>query len=71
MPIYEYECNKCENIFEVSMSMRDKEDKIIICPKCKSGDVVQLFYGVKVNLAKKSTINNSSGGCCGGQGCCS
>ncbi|MCX6382933.1 MAG: zinc ribbon domain-containing protein [Actinobacteria bacterium] len=69
MPIYEYECNKCENIFEVSMSMKDREDKTIVCPKCKSGNVAQLFYGVKVNINKRSMINNNLGGCCGGTGC--
>ena len=40
MPTYEYECSKCEDIFEVFQSMTD--ERIKKCPKC-GGKVNRLF----------------------------
>ena len=40
MPTYEYECPKCEDIFEVFQSMKD--DRIKNCPEC-GGKVKRLF----------------------------
>ena len=34
MPIYEYRCKKCQNTFEMLVSVRDSDKKIINCPKC-------------------------------------
>jgi putative FmdB family regulatory protein len=33
MPIYEYECNNCQNRFEVRQDFKDKPQAK--CPKCK------------------------------------
>lgn len=68
MPIYEYECGKCKNTFEASMSIKDKGNIRVTCPKCKSDDVNQIFNGVNINA--KSTAGRKSNGCCGGSGCC-
>ncbi len=35
MPIYEYECKKCEKIFEVQQKISD--DPLSQCPDCGSG----------------------------------
>ena len=40
MPTYEYECSKCENLFEVFQSMTD--ERIKKCPEC-GGKVSRLF----------------------------
>ena len=35
MPIYEFQCNDCKNVFEMlTLGMREKADAV--CPKCKS-----------------------------------
>lgn len=39
MPIYEYECKSCENVFEVQQRMTDEPLKI--CPDCQ-GEVKKL-----------------------------
>lgn len=39
MPIYEYECKACENVFEVQQRMTDEPLKI--CPDCQ-GEVKKL-----------------------------
>jgi len=33
MPTYEYECQKCQHLFEVFQSIKDNPKKT--CPKCK------------------------------------
>ncbi|HEX8947367.1 MAG TPA: zinc ribbon domain-containing protein [Dissulfurispiraceae bacterium] len=38
MPIYEYSCNKCSEIFAVFQSV-NADEKEAKCPKCGSGDV--------------------------------
>jgi len=61
MPIYEYKCKKCENIFSKLVFNQDTK---IECPSCKSEDVEKQI----------STISSSSGGSsgsCYGGGCAS
>jgi putative FmdB family regulatory protein len=41
MPIYEYECGKCENQFEVEQRITDEPIKT--CPKCRSKRVKKLI----------------------------
>lgn len=41
MPIYEYECGKCENQFEVEQRITDEPIKT--CPKCRSKKVKKLI----------------------------
>ena len=41
MPIREYECKKCENIFE-NLEI-DLTDGAIVCPKCRSKNVEKIF----------------------------
>ena len=35
MPLYDFECKKCEAIFEVTCKIAEKDDKHA-CPECKS-----------------------------------
>ncbi|MCP3899030.1 MAG: zinc ribbon domain-containing protein, partial [Desulfobacteraceae bacterium] len=39
MPIYEYQCNKCNKEFEKLIFKGEEDD--ITCPKCKSPDIVK------------------------------
>lgn len=68
MPKYEFECNKCKNIFEIFMSLKEKENKKVICPECKAEDINQVFFGF--NLNNTNAADNAPDGCCGGSGCC-
>ncbi len=57
MPIYEYQCKKCGEKFEVKRSIWDLK-KDIKCPKCGEQDVDRVF----------STFStDSGGGSCGSQ----
>ncbi|MDR1257326.1 MAG: zinc ribbon domain-containing protein [Spirochaetaceae bacterium] len=42
MPTYEYECKKCDHVFERFQSFKD--DPVTVCPEC-GGDVRRLING--------------------------
>lgn len=41
MPNYDHSCNKCKKDFVVEMKISEVGDKKVVCPECKSGDVVR------------------------------
>ena len=41
MPIYEYKCKQCEDIFEYFHV--SKEDNNVACPKCNSKEVTKVM----------------------------
>ena len=43
MPLYEFECQKCKNIFTVVLSLREHEMEGVACPGCGSKKVMQLM----------------------------
>ena len=43
MPVYEYECKKCGEKFEVRRGFFDKEKGKTQCPKCTSHDTGRVF----------------------------
>jgi putative FmdB family regulatory protein len=42
MPTYEYHCSACDESFEVTCHL-DERQKLAVCPKCKSKDVEPVF----------------------------
>ncbi len=57
MPTYEFRCEQCKKVFELSCSVTEYErnkKKGIKCVKCRSSRVVQQISGFQVNTAKKS-----------------
>jgi putative FmdB family regulatory protein len=47
MPRYDYKCNDCEHIFEVTQSMSD--DALTECPKC-DGSIRRLIGNVGISF---------------------
>lgn len=67
MPAYEYKCEACERVFEVSHSMN--EDPVILCPECKSSAKRVITGGTGFIL--KGSHQHSAGIQCGReQTCC-
>ncbi len=56
MPVYEFECLKCQNQFIYTLVVGEYEKKArggFRCPKCHTRRVEQLI-GAKIQTAKKS-----------------
>lgn len=54
MPVYEFKCGKCGQVFEVVMSMAEAAVQAVACPICSSDDVEKVFSPFSVVTAKKS-----------------
>jgi len=48
MPTYDFQCSRCNHKFSVLTSIAEKDK--VVCPKCRSKEVRQLFTGCGVNL---------------------
>ena len=53
MPTYDYQCEKCEKIFEIFQSMNDK--KLTKCPNKSCGGKVQRLLGVGAGVIFKGS----------------
>lgn len=65
MPIYEYKCNDCENIFEV-LSLSSSGEEIIRCSNCKSEKVVKVLSAGSFRLGTGAAIPSAPSEGCGG-----
>lgn len=79
MPIFEYRCKKCNEVFEVLVRGSQKPE----CPNCKSKRLEKLISTFNASAPKPSSRkrrqscsgeccssqNARCGGCCGGCGC--
>ena len=54
MPVYEFKCNKCNQIFEVVMTMAEAAVTKVFCPICASDDIKQQFSPFAAVTTKKS-----------------
>lgn len=68
MPTYRCKCSDCDAIFDVSATIKEKEEEKpekFFCPKCKSKNVKHKFS--LANFAKNVFGGNEkSEGCCSG-----
>lgn len=76
MPVYEYECAKCEHVTESLRAMRDM-DAPIVCEKCGSEKTHRVHSVVAAPVAGASSPSGSAspghthtGSCCCGRGAC-
>lgn len=59
MPIYEYKCNDCGEVFEL-LSTSAKDNKKVVCTKCSSENATKLISaGSPVSLAPAGCGGNS------------
>lgn len=54
MPIYEYRCKRCGNIFSIQLSMTEHEKGHLTCPACSYGQYIQLYSTFFAKTGKKS-----------------
>ena len=53
MPLYEYQCKKCERKFETLISFRDSE-KPVECPHCGSKETGKLLSTFCASMGKST-----------------
>lgn len=74
MPVYGFQCNQCRTEFEVRATFQEKMNGItVICPNCKSSDVLQLLSTGMFLRTSGSNNLSISNNCCGpniSTGCC-
>jgi len=54
MPIYEYLCKDCRNLFEKILTLAEYDREPIACPKCGSKNVEQELTAFYAVTSKKS-----------------
>ncbi len=63
MPIYEYQCKKCKNVFETLVLSADSSDKIV-CRKCGSINVTKRMTPFSARSSDKgASVGMGSAGC--------
>lgn len=53
MANYDFNCNKCGNIFEITMPMKDYNQdtiKTLRCPYCESGDISREYTAPAIKI---------------------
>ncbi|MBO5781988.1 MAG: zinc ribbon domain-containing protein [Opitutales bacterium] len=68
MPIFEYKCKKCGEVFEVVLVSSRQKPK---CPACKSSSLEKLISAFSPAPSQKSKRGcpEGHGECCGNCGC--
>ena len=54
MPIYEFKCNDCGNLFDIIESLKEHDKHKEKCPKCKSENIERVLSATSVVTSKKS-----------------
>ena len=73
MPLYDYQCQDCQAVFEVRASFKEKEEGLKPeCPQCQSKQTRQLLTsGLLLRVvADKAPQGNCACGTNGASGCC-
>jgi len=66
MPVYDYQCRKCGNTYDVFHKVREVVEDVL-CPSCGSGEHVRLLSAPSISMGgRRSEPSCDSGGCCGG-----
>ncbi len=69
MPIYEYKCKNCDEIFEELVVSNSTPDSKISCPKCGKNKAEKLISATAIGgFFGSSVSNDTSGGSCGSGG---
>jgi putative FmdB family regulatory protein len=64
MPLYDYQCQKCQAVFEVRATFKEKEQGLKPkCPQCQSKKTRQV-------LTSGLFVSHASDGCSGCSGTC-
>jgi len=60
MPIYEYQCRRCDKRFQ-SLVMKKEEEKGLSCPECRSRDLKRLISRVAYHVSEGDRLAKQLG----------
>ena len=65
MPIYEYRCDECNNLFEVLTTTTTTSEEASSCPRCNSRKVKKTLSGAsfRINSGSSSIPSGALSGC--------
>ena len=69
MPIFDYKCNDCQQVYDVFHKVREVEEDIV-CPSCNSQRHTRLLSAPNVSVKGKQTDYSAAPSCDTGGGCC-
>lgn len=67
MPMYEYRCPNCEQVFEELIRNRADEESVV-CPSCDSSEVQRLLSAFAVSSGSGGAARGFGGSCGGSSG---
>ncbi|MFH1851347.1 MAG: zinc ribbon domain-containing protein [Candidatus Neomarinimicrobiota bacterium] len=67
MPMYDYHCKKCDNIFEELVFSWTVPDEDITCPECQANESERLLAAPMVSTGGSSS-SHAGGGCSSSSG---
>jgi putative FmdB family regulatory protein len=67
MPIFEYQCNTCNEVTEVLVLGKEEN---LACKGCGSKDLTKLMSAHSTPASTRSAVGEVPGGCCGAPGSC-
>ena len=50
MPLYEFECKKCEHTFDKVMSIKEMDTIKLTCPECGSSSIRKLISSGRIKI---------------------
>jgi putative FmdB family regulatory protein len=72
MPVYVFQCQDCQELFEVRASFKEKEAGLQpLCPQCESLQTLQVITaGLFIRGSNGASISLPACGPTAGPGCC-
>jgi putative FmdB family regulatory protein len=71
MPIYEFRCLGCGNVFELLKLKKESEEAAMKCPKCKSEEVERILSTVNTIVSSGGKRSTQTVKSCGSGSCTS
>jgi putative FmdB family regulatory protein len=71
MPIYEFRCLGCGNVFELLKLKKEDDKSVMNCPKCESAEIERVLSSVSVLSSSSGKKVKQTAKSCGSGSCTS
>ena len=63
MPIFEFKCKNCDQVFEEFLFSSNTESATIVCPKCGSENADKLMSGFSSSAGSGVSLGSGAASC--------